>query len=97
MHECRFTRVCLQSKVVDHTQFCLGCMIVEILDYRPQKASDPALEIPERTRTVLHPNGESLYADICLLNSTHGVKWTDADALEVEARILVCFPNTQTS
>ncbi|THU78942.1 hypothetical protein K435DRAFT_823988 [Dendrothele bispora CBS 962.96] len=66
-----------------------GCMIVEILDYRPQKASEPDLETPERTRAVLHPNGESLYADICLLNSNRGGSWSDRDALEIEARILL--------
>ncbi len=65
-------------------------MIVEILDYRPGKPTDAPLEAPERSRTVLHPTSESLWADICALNVKQGSKWTDMDALEVEAKILVC-------
>lgn len=64
-------------------------MIVELLDYRPQKNKDPSPDKPDRTRVVLHPDSEILWADICLLNQKHENKWTDADALEVEARILV--------
>lgn len=67
----------------------VGCMIVELLDYRLQKNKEPALENPERTRAVLHPNSETLWADICSLNQRHGGKWTDHDALEVEALTLV--------
>ncbi|KAF9499368.1 hypothetical protein BDN71DRAFT_1384099 [Pleurotus eryngii] len=66
-----------------------GCMIVELLDYRPQKDKDPSPDKPDRTRVVLHPDSETLWADICLLNQKHENKWTDADALEVEARILL--------
>lgn len=69
-------------------------MIVELLDYRPQKFKEPALETPERTRVVLHPNSETLWADICLLNQKTGNQWTDQDALEIEARLLVrIFPD----
>jgi transcription factor SPT20 len=65
-------------------------MIVELLDYRPQQRNkEAAPDKPERTRVVLHPNGETLFADICALNRKNGNKWTDRDALEVEARILV--------
>jgi transcription factor SPT20 len=71
----------------------LGCMIVELLDYRPQKLKEPALEKPERTRVVLHPNSETLWADICLLNQKAGNQWTDQDALEIEARLLVRSEN----
>ncbi|KAK2462245.1 hypothetical protein APHAL10511_005741 [Amanita phalloides] len=66
-----------------------GCMVVQILDYRPQNAKDPVLEKPEQARVVLHPNSESLWADICSLNQRFGTRWTDLDALEVEARILL--------
>lgn len=69
----------------------LGCMIVELLDYRPTKAKDPVLANPEHSRVVLTPNPETLWADICLLNQKAGSVWTDQDALEVEARILVCY------
>ncbi|KAJ7230459.1 Spt20 family-domain-containing protein, partial [Mycena pura] len=66
-----------------------GCMIVELLDYRPQQRSKEAtLDKPERTRVVLYPNGESLFADISSLNRKIGENWTDRDALEVEARII---------
>lgn len=64
-------------------------MIVELLDYRPQKLKEPAPESPERTRVVLHPNSETLWADICLLNQKTGNQFTDQDALEIEARLLV--------
>ena len=64
-------------------------MIVELLDYRPQKAKDPILTNPERSRVVLTPNPETLWADLCLLNQKAGNTWTDQEALEVEARILV--------
>jgi transcription factor SPT20 len=65
-------------------------MIVELLDYRPPKAKDSTLVNPERSRVVLTPNSETLWADMCLLNQKVGGVWTDRDALEVEARILVC-------
>lgn len=67
----------------------VGCMIVELLDYRPPRGKDPVLEKPECTRVVLSPNGESLWSDICLLNQKAGGVWTDAETLEVEAQILV--------
>ena len=70
--------------------FVLGCMIVELFDYRPQRNKASSAERPERTRVVLHPNSETLWADICSLNVKHGGKWTDQDALEIEAKILVC-------
>ncbi|KII87461.1 hypothetical protein PLICRDRAFT_142760 [Plicaturopsis crispa FD-325 SS-3] len=66
-----------------------GCMIVELLDYRPQKSKDSPLEQPERTRVVLHPNSETLWADICLLNQKSGKTWTDENALEIESRLLL--------
>ncbi|KDQ50742.1 hypothetical protein JAAARDRAFT_199735 [Jaapia argillacea MUCL 33604] len=69
--------------------FYEGCLIVELLDYRPPKLKEPALEKPDRTRVVLHPNTETLWADICLLNQKFGGKWTDQDALEIEARLLL--------
>lgn len=41
------------------------------------------------TRVLLRPNSETLFADLCLLNQKNGSKWTDKDALEIEAKILV--------
>jgi transcription factor SPT20 len=70
----------------------IGCMVVELLDYRPQRSKEPALKVPEKTRVVLHPNSETLWADICLMNRRNGSQWTDKDALEVEAKILVNTP-----
>jgi transcription factor SPT20 len=66
-------------------------MIVELLDYRPQHKSKktPTPEQPERTRVVLRPTSETLWADICLLNHKFGDKWTDRDALEIESELLV--------
>ncbi|KAJ7068910.1 Spt20 family-domain-containing protein [Mycena belliarum] len=67
-----------------------GCMIVELLDYRPQqRGAETTLDIPERTRVVLHPNGETMFADICSLNRKQGGTWTDRDALDIEARLLL--------
>ena len=62
---------------------------MELLDYRPAKSTQPDLEQPERSRVVLSPNDESRWADICLLNQKADNSWTDADSLQVEARLLV--------
>ena len=64
-------------------------MVVELLDYRPQRSKEPSPGKPERSRAVLHPNSETLWADICALNQRSGGKWADIDALDVEAHILV--------
>ncbi|KAI0064034.1 hypothetical protein BV25DRAFT_1801090 [Artomyces pyxidatus] len=70
-----------------------GCMIVELQDHRVQKVKDKRnndeAKPLEVTRIVLRPNSESLWADLCLLNQKTGSKWTDRDALELEAKILV--------
>lgn len=63
-------------------------MVVELLDYRPQQGKEMP-KMPQKTRVALHPNSETLWADLCSLNKQHGAKWTDMDALEVEAKILV--------
>lgn len=72
-----------------HIPFYDGCMIVELLDYRPKRAKDPAPEKPERSRITLNPSDETLWTDLCLLNERHGSKFTDLDVLELEARILL--------
>lgn len=64
-------------------------MLVELLDYRPKRTKDPPLEKPEKSRVTLHPNDETLWADLCLMNQRTGSKLTDPQALEVEAQILV--------
>ncbi|KIM60570.1 hypothetical protein SCLCIDRAFT_1216637 [Scleroderma citrinum Foug A] len=66
-----------------------GCMVVELLDYRPKRAKDPPLEKPERSRVTLHPSDETLWADLCLINQRNGSKLTDDNVLELEARILL--------
>ena len=66
-------------------------MVVELLDYRPQKSKEPPPKAPQKTRVVLHPNSETLWADICSLNQKHGSKWTDMNAIEVEAKLLVSW------
>ncbi|KAG9309886.1 Spt20 family-domain-containing protein [Chiua virens] len=72
-----------------HVPFYDGRMLVELLDYRPKKAKDPPLEKPERSRVTLHPNDETLWADLCLMNQRFGSKLTDPQVLEVEAQILL--------
>ncbi|KAI0832010.1 Spt20 family-domain-containing protein [Trametes gibbosa] len=69
--------------------FYEGCLIVELLDYRPTRSTDPELEQPESSRVVLTPNDESRWADICLMNQKTGLSWTDAEAVELEARLLM--------
>ncbi|KAI0077762.1 hypothetical protein K474DRAFT_1620724 [Panus rudis PR-1116 ss-1] len=66
-----------------------GCMIVEIMDYRPTKPKESVLEKPEQSRVILAPNAETLWSEICLLNQKAGNTWTDQDALEAESRILL--------
>ncbi|EIW59818.1 uncharacterized protein TRAVEDRAFT_28817, partial [Trametes versicolor FP-101664 SS1] len=69
--------------------FYEGCLIVELLDYRPNRSTDPELEQPEASRVVLTPNDESRWTDICLMNQKTGLTWTDADSIEIEARLLM--------
>ena len=64
-------------------------MIVELLDYRPLKARQPELTDPIRSRVVLRSTPETLWAEICLLNHKTGNHFTDQDALQIEAKILV--------
>lgn len=71
--------------------FATGCMVVELLDYRSLNLNEPPPEKPARTRVILHPNSESLWADICSLNQKYGSKWTDEEAVEIEAKLLVSF------
>jgi transcription factor SPT20 len=61
-----------------------GCLIVELRDYRPRDNIDDFIS----SRVVLQPNSETMWADICHMNQKAGNKWTEQDALEVEARIL---------
>ena len=60
-------------------------MIVEIRDHRPD--DQPDVFTPHRV--LLQPNGETVYSDICRMSQKSGGIWTDQQALEVEARILV--------
>ncbi len=83
---------------------CLGCMVVELKDLRDSPSTSEGSNTQSKrsavndntpakiTRVVLRPNGESFWADLCLLNQKTGKKWTDQEALEVEARILVRSP-----
>lgn len=68
-------------------------MIVEIEDSNQVNSKDNSKEGKPLektvTRVLLRPNSETLFADLCLLNQRNGNKWTDKDALEVEAKILV--------
>lgn len=66
-------------------------MLVELLDYRPQRSTDSTLEKPDKTRVVLHPTPETLYADLVLLNQRQGNKWSDRDALKIEAAVVVGY------
>jgi transcription factor SPT20 len=71
-------------------------MIVEIEEISQVNTTDNSKESkpPEKTitRVLLRPNSETLFADLCHLNQKNGSKWTDKDALEIEAKILVRSP-----
>ncbi|KAI0766658.1 Spt20 family-domain-containing protein [Trametes elegans] len=69
--------------------FYEGCLIVELHDFRPAKTNDPDLDEPDKTRVVLTPNDESRWADICLMTQKTATPWSDAEALELEARLLM--------
>ncbi|THH08262.1 hypothetical protein EW145_g2834 [Phellinidium pouzarii] len=66
-----------------------GCLIVELLDYRPAKAKDPVLEKPDVQRVVLRSNPETIWADICMMNAKANATWSDMDALKIEAKLLL--------
>ncbi|GJJ11445.1 hypothetical protein Clacol_005678 [Clathrus columnatus] len=70
-----------------------GCMIVETIDHRKPRThhQQSSNKEPESVRVVLHPNDETLYADLCLLNAKYGNTWTDMDALEIEAKTLTAI------
>jgi transcription factor SPT20 len=68
-------------------------MIVEIEELKPVISKDNSKESKPLeksiTRVLLRPNSETLFADLCLLNQKSGNKWTDKEAFEIEAKILV--------
>ncbi|KDQ19191.1 hypothetical protein BOTBODRAFT_63293 [Botryobasidium botryosum FD-172 SS1] len=65
-----------------------GCLIVEIYDHRDVEASENPAEPVAPQRVVLRPTPESMWSDLCSLNSRLNAQWTDEDALDIEARIL---------
>jgi hypothetical protein len=64
-------------------------MIAQIEEFEPPKTPDSQESQKITTKVLLRPNSETLFADLCLLNQKAGNSWTDKDALEVEAKILV--------
>lgn len=73
-----------------HLTVCsLGCLIVEIRDYRDVATQDP----PQTQRVVLWPNDESNYAEMLLASAQNPGSWTDLDALSFEASALVGAPS----
>jgi transcription factor SPT20 len=64
-------------------------MIVEIEEFKQSNSKESKSPEKATTRVLLRPNSETLFADLCLLNQKAGNKWTDQDAVEVEAKILV--------
>ncbi|CAE6359522.1 unnamed protein product [Rhizoctonia solani] len=77
-----------------------GCLIVEEHDHTlttEETPSDPSSSdsktkaqsnSAQKRRIVLYPNGETLWADISILNARNGNTWTDQQAIEFEAKIL---------
>lgn len=71
-------------------------MIVELLDHRPPRACDPPIDKPVPNRVILRPDSETLWADICSMNQRLEKTWSDTDALDIEAKILVCIMTKRT-
>ncbi|KAG8696293.1 Transcription factor spt20 [Ceratobasidium sp. 395] len=70
-----------------------GCLIVEEHEHTSESTSDPPpssgkLKASQVRRIVLYPNGETLWADISLVNARNGGTWTDQQAIEFEAKVL---------
>ncbi|CUA78081.1 hypothetical protein RSOLAG22IIIB_02696 [Rhizoctonia solani] len=77
-----------------------GCLIVEEHDHTlvtgettPSDPSSDSKGKPQnnsahKRRVVLYPNGETLWADISIMNARNGNTWTDQQAIEFEAKIL---------
>ncbi|KAJ1306885.1 hypothetical protein OPQ81_007870 [Rhizoctonia solani] len=78
-----------------------GCLIVEEHDHTlatgETTPSDPSSSdsrakaqsnSAQKRRVVLYPNGETLWADISILNARNGNTWTDQQAIEFEAKVL---------
>ncbi|KAG9122335.1 Transcription factor spt20 [Ceratobasidium sp. 392] len=70
-----------------------GCLIVEEHDHTSESSADPPsnpgkLKASQAKRIVLYPNGETLWADIGLMNARNGGTWTDQQAIEFEAKVL---------
>ncbi|CAE6447252.1 unnamed protein product [Rhizoctonia solani] len=78
-----------------------GCLIVEEHDHTlatgETTPSDPSSSDPkakaqsnsaQKRKIVLYPNGETLWADISILNTRNGSTWSDQQAIEFEAKIL---------
>ncbi|KAF8677554.1 hypothetical protein RhiXN_05174 [Rhizoctonia solani] len=81
-----------------------GCLIVEEHDHSlatgEATPSDPSVSDAktkpitspaQKRRIVLYPNGETLWADISILNARNGNTWTDQQAIEFEAKILAAI------
>ncbi|KZV68778.1 hypothetical protein PENSPDRAFT_581945 [Peniophora sp. CONT] len=77
--------------------FYEGCLVVELQDFREppatkdKKGEDVNVKSdgPISSRVVLRQNSESACADLRLLNDKLNTNWTDQEALEAEARILL--------
>jgi transcription factor SPT20 len=69
-------------------QFIDGCLLADLLDYRPPKGAPP-LTVPARSRHVLRPTEDSRWADVRAFVIKHELDWSDADVQAFEARILV--------
>ncbi|QRV88969.1 hypothetical protein RhiJN_16987 [Ceratobasidium sp. AG-Ba] len=79
-----------------NVQFYDGCLIVEEHDHTAAESTPDPPSNPGKLksgssqvkRIVLYPNGETLWADISLMNIRNGGMWTDQQAIEFEAKVL---------
>ncbi|KAF8329544.1 Spt20 family-domain-containing protein [Cantharellus anzutake] len=77
-----FLDIFKQAKV----PFYSGCLIVELFDHRD--SADPNEAVPPQ-HIVLWPTAEATWAELCSLNARDGGMWTDTDALNFEAKLLL--------
>jgi transcription factor SPT20 len=59
--------------------------LIDLLDHRGVSGEDSVT----KERVVLQPNGETLWADICLEHERNNTINSDEEAMEIEARMLV--------
>jgi hypothetical protein len=72
-------------RLQDLTLFYLGCLVVDMIDYRSSPKNDRGVN----SRIYLQPTSKSIWADVCRLQSQTGMPFDEDKALEIESELLV--------